>query len=183
MSARYSRLSQSFHWITAVLVLAAFTLGPGGSEQHVYAASRDAARQWHESLGLLVLALTVPRLIWRSVQSGDPVSAGTGWADLAARIGHRLLYGMLLAVPLTAILGAWLQGHPLTLLAGVQVAPRLALQHTLGSGVATVHTWLGDALLWLAGAHAGAALAHHWLLRDDVLLRMLPAAAARHLRR
>ena len=183
MNPRYSGISQSFHWLTAILVLVAFTLGPGGSEQRVYDASHDLSRQWHESLGMLVLALTLLRLLWRSAEGRVPSHAGSGLGDRAARIVQWLLYAMLFAVPLTAVAGAWLQGHPLTLLAGWQIAPQLALQHALGNGVATVHTWLGDALLWLAGAHAAAAIAHHALLHDDVLVSMLPRALARHLGR
>jgi cytochrome b561 len=84
------------------------------------------------------------------------------------------LYVLLFAVPLTAITGAWLEGHPLTLLGGVAIAPWLAESHASGAQIAEIHTWLGDAILWLAGLHALAALAHHFLLRDGVLLSMLP---------
>ncbi|WP_410522846.1 cytochrome b, partial [Parvimonas micra] len=37
-----------------------------------------------------------------------------------------------------------------------------------------VHGWLGDTLMWLAGAHAVAALYHHFVRRDGVLASMLP---------
>jgi cytochrome b561 len=54
------------------------------------------------------------------------------------------------------------------------VGPLLAESHALGSRIAEVHTWLGDAILWLAGAHAAAGLYHHYFLKDDVLRSMLP---------
>jgi cytochrome b561 len=87
---------------------------------------------------------------------------------------HVALYLLLFALPLTAISGAWLEGHPVTLLAGVQIAPLLPLAHDLGATVARIHTWLGDAILWVAGLHALAALFHHWVLKDDVLVSMAP---------
>ena len=37
-----------------------------------------------------------------------------------------------------------------------------------------VHGVLGDALMWLAGFHALAALYHHFVLKDGVLRAMLP---------
>ena len=77
--------------------------------------------------------------------------------------------------PLTAISGAWLEGHPLTLLGGVEVRPLLARSHNLGAWLANLHTWLGDTILWLAGLHALAALFHHFILKDGVLASMLPA--------
>jgi cytochrome b561 len=40
--------------------------------------------------------------------------------------------------------------------------------------MAVIHTWLGDAILWIAGVHAAAAFYHHFFLRDEVLRSMLP---------
>jgi cytochrome b561 len=77
-------------------------------------------------------------------------------------------------VPLTAISGAWLEGHALTLLGGVVIPAPIGKLHSLGASIAEVHTWLGDAILWLAGAHAAAGLFHHHVLKDGVLLSMLP---------
>ena len=62
----------------------------------------------------------------------------------------------------------------LPILGGVTVAPPLHESHALGAKIAEVHTWLGDTILWLAGAHAVAGLYHHYVLKDGVLLSMLP---------
>lgn len=40
--------------------------------------------------------------------------------------------------------------------------------------IARIHSWLGDAILWLAGFHALAGLYHHIVLKDGVLVSMLP---------
>ena len=91
-----------------------------------------------------------------------------------AGVVQAALYVLLFAVPLTAITGAWLEGHALTLLGGAMVPPPLAESHELGASLAEVHTWLGDAILWLAGVHAAAGLLHHYVLKDGVLRSMLP---------
>lgn len=96
------------------------------------------------------------------------------WMHVLSKVVHGMLYFLLLAVPLTAISGAWLEGHPLTFLGNVRVAPMIAEAHDLGSTIASIHTWLGDAILWIAGGHAAAALYHHFILRDTVLRKMLP---------
>jgi len=85
-----------------------------------------------------------------------------------------VLYLLLFAVPLTAIAGAWLEGHPLTLLAGIEISPRLGMAHGAGALISELHGLLGDALLWLAGMHAIAALYHHYILGDAVMDSMLP---------
>jgi cytochrome b561 len=91
----------------------------------------------------------------------------------AARLVQALLYVLLVTVPVTGITGAWLEGHPVTWLGG-DIGPWLSESHSLGKQVASAHGWLGDAILWVAGLHAAAALYHHFLLRDGVLLSMLP---------
>jgi cytochrome b561 len=170
---RYSGVAQSFHWATAILVLIAFIYGPGGSEQRVYSAARDFDRQLHETLGLTVLTLVALRLLWRAFDTRpDPDTAR--WMTIVARATHVALYLLLFAVPFTAIAGAWLEGHPLTLLGKIEVAPALPLAHDRGAIVARIHTWLGDTILWVAGFHALAALFHHFVVGDDVLASMLP---------
>ena len=170
----YSPIAQTIHWLTAVLVLVAFIYGPGGSEQRVYMPSRDFDRQLHETLGLCVFALLVIRLVWRALGSRPEPEPVARWMGLASKAVQGCLYLLLIAVPLTAITGAWLEGHPLTLLGGLKVAPLLNVSHDLGSQIAEIHTWLGDVILWLAGFHALAALFHHFVLRDGVLASMLP---------
>jgi cytochrome b561 len=85
------------------------------------------------------------------------------------------LYVLLFAVPLTAISGAWLEGHALTLLGGLAIPPATVESHELGAKIAEIHTWLGDAIMWVAGTHALAALIHHFILKDSVLRSMLPS--------
>ena len=173
-SSRYGSVTQIIHWLTAVLVLAAFILGPGGSELRVYLPARDFERQMHETLGLCVLALTLLRLVWRVLDKQPVPLEMPAWMQLMSKATHGGLYLLLLAVPVSAIVGAWLQGHPVTLLAGFEIAPKLAMSHDLGNTIAEVHGWLGDMIVWLAGLHAGAAIYHHVFLRDEVLVSMLP---------
>jgi cytochrome b561 len=171
---RYGAVSQAFHWLMAIVVLIAFIYGPGGREERVYSVARDFDRQLHETLGLTVLALAVLRLAGRAIAARPDPPAIPRWMDVASKAVQGLLYVLFFALPATAIAGAWLEGHPLTLLAGVQVGPWLAKSHDLGARIASIHTWLGDAIMWLAGAHALAAIFHHVVLRDGVLVSMLP---------
>lgn len=176
---RYSAPTQVLHWLTAVLVLLAFIYSPGGSEERVYSAARDFERQLHETLGLCVLSLVLLRILWRTVERRPEPPPVARWMRLTSGVVQAALYVLLFAVPLTAISGAWLEGHALTLLGGMAVPPPLVESHVLGAKIAEVHTWLGDVIIWLAGAHAAAGLFHHYVLKDDVLRSMLPHRNAR----
>jgi cytochrome b561 len=171
---RYGAVAQFFHWATAILVVAAFVYGPGGSEQQVYSLAKDFDRQAHETLGIAVFAIALIRLAWRGFDATPDAPTMPSWMSVSATVVHTMIYGLLLAIPLTAISGAWLEGHPLTFLGNVRVGPLLTEAHDFGSAIASIHRWLGDAILWVAGVHAAAALYHHFVLRDGVLRSMLP---------
>ena len=172
---RHSAPTRILHWLTAILVLVAFIYGPGGSEERVYSAAHDFDRQLHETLGLCVLALVVARILWRAIDAPPRLPLVARWLSSTASAVKAALYVLLFSVPLTAISGAWLEGHALTLLGGVEIAPALAEAHALGAKIAEIHTWLGDVIIWLAGAHAAGGLFHHYVLEDGVLRSMLPS--------
>lgn len=93
--------------------------------------------------------------------------------ELASRASQRALYARLFAVPATAILGAWFGGHPVTVYGLGAIGPYFG-SRDLGASLARIHGTFGDALMWVAGLHAAAAIYHHFFLRDGVLRSMLP---------
>jgi cytochrome b561 len=171
---RYSVAARVLHWLTAVLVVIAYIVSVGGREARVYAPANDVARGLHELLGLSVAALTVLRLVWRAAVAPPESPDVPAWMRLAARLGHWTMYALLLLVPATAIIGAWLEGHPLTVLAVGDIQPWLSPSHEVGAMLADLHGWLGNVLIWLAGIHAASALYHHFWRGDTVLRSMLP---------
>jgi cytochrome b561 len=179
-SARCDPLSRAFHWLTAIAVTIAFILGPGGFGRLMHQGVDPATRLdivWHESLGLLVLALTLLRLVWVALRPAKPRFEMAPWMHVLARLVHGALWVLLLALPATALLALGSESHPLTLLGGVRVDQ---LPWIAGSRLGELADWgdvhglLGDVIMWLAGLHAVAALFHHFVRRDGVLVAMLP---------
>jgi cytochrome b561 len=184
-TARYDTLSRVFHWLTAIVVTIAFILGPEGFGRLMRQGIDPATRSdivWHESLGIVVLVLTALRLVWVALRPPAPPFQMPGWMRLAGRLTHGALWAMLLALPVTAFLALGSEGHPLTLLGGVRVDRMAPIAE---SGIAKltdwgeVHGFLGDAIMWLAGLHAAAAIFHHVVLQDGVLSAMLPRRRSR----
>jgi cytochrome b561 len=171
---RYGAVAQLFHWLTAVLVGTAYFVSPGGSEQRVYSSAFDSARQTHETIGIVVFALVLLRISWRLLEPTPEAAPMAPWMKYSAGAAHFALYALLLAIPLTAISGAWLEAHPLTIFAIGNVEPMLPSVHNLGQSIAYTHAILGNVIIWLAGFHAAAALFHHYVLRDNTLTSMLP---------
>jgi cytochrome b561 len=171
---RYGVVTQLLHWLTVALVGTAYFVSPGGSEQRVYSAAFDTARQTHETIGILLFGLVLLRILWRLLEPTPEPPPMAPWMKLSASAAHLALYALLLAIPLTAIAGAWLENHPLTIFYIGNIGPMLSPVPGLGQSVAYIHTILGNVIIWLAGFHAAAALFHHYFLRDNILTSMLP---------
>ena len=171
---RYNAAARCFHWVTVLLVVIAYIVSVGGSETRVYSSANDFRRELHELLGLSVFVLTLVRMWCRAIFPPPNGPEMPTWMRFSARLGHWTIYALLVVVPVTAILGAGLEGHPLTVLAVGNIQTWLPQSPQLGLALATIHGWLGDALIWLAGFHAATALYHHYWRRDTVLRSMLP---------
>lgn len=173
---RWGHISIGLHWITAILIFGLAIVGlimtelPNSAfKMQVYAL--------HKSFGLTVLALTILRLAWRLLAGTPAALEGSRLQMLAAKTVHGLLYVLLIAMPLSGWLFNSASGFPLRWFNLVQL-PKLftgynpelkQLAHTLHeSGF-----YLLAAILLL---HAGAALYHHYVKKDDTLKRMIGKA-------
>jgi cytochrome b561 len=178
--SRYDAISQVFHWLTAIVVTIAFILGPERFGRLMRDGVDPATRSdivWHESLGILVLVLTLLRLLWLAVRPAAPQIAMAGWMRATSKLAHVALWVLLLALPVTAILALGSEAHPLTLLGGVRIDRMPAIADSAIAKLADwgdVHEFLGNTIMWLAGLHAAAAICHHVVLKDGVLSAMLP---------
>lgn len=99
----YGLVSQAIHWLTALLMVSIVALGLYSSSLP-RAGLRENVLLVHKSLGLLIIALTVLRLVWMaySPARSDPARYKP-WERHAARLGHGLLYLILLVMPLSGI--------------------------------------------------------------------------------
>jgi cytochrome b561 len=173
MNHKYHPLSQIIHWLTAILVVIAFVLGPEDVDESDN-PSLDLGLQTHETLGLAVFGLTVLRLLWTLFSQRPLAVPMAAWMRTISKVLQGSLYLLLIAVPLTAILGTWLEGNVLSLLDNVTITSPLSTSENLGEFLLELHPTLADTLLILAGIHAAAALFHHFILKDLVLATMLP---------
>ena len=177
---RYDAVSRMFHWLTAIAVVAAFVLGPEGFGKLMRQGVDPATRLdivWHETLGVAIFALTGLRLLWSVMRPAAPQFAMASWMRWASKAMHVALWALLIATPLAALLALGSEAHPLTLLGGVRVEQMPWIADSALAALADwgdVHGLLGDAIVWLAGLHALAGLLHHFMLKDGVLLSMMP---------
>lgn len=175
--------AKALHWLVAVLVLGLVAVG----FSMVWLVS-DLGRkfelyQLHKSFGVLVLALVLLRLFWRRLNPVVPALPGNlrPWERTAALFTHRGFYVLLLLMPITGWLTA--SASPLgipTSVFGLFTLPNpVGPNATVESVLSFAHATLAVVLVLLLALHVGAALKHHFVLRDDVLARMLPVHGSR----
>lgn len=176
--ARYDAVARTLHWATAVLVLLQFPLAvymTGFVE--AYSQAQFLLYGLHKSIGVTVLALVALRLAWRLVSPPPPLPASMpAWERGAAHAGHATLYLLLVAQPLLGLLHGFASGFPTVLFFLVTLPSPFAADKALTDLFGTAHAYLGWAFLAVVALHVAAALRHHFLLKDEVLSRMLPGA-------
>jgi cytochrome b561 len=172
----YDRVMRAIHWVTLFLVTGAFAAIWTADPQLVGRDNAQVIVQIHRSLGLTVCALTIFRLAWRWHARIPPLPDDLPLVQRwAARTNEALIYVLLLAQPIVGLLYSNSYGVRVNLFLLVQLPTVIARDPALGETLGALHNFLGYSLLALIGAHASAALFHHFVRRDDVLNAMLPS--------
>jgi cytochrome b561 len=174
-ATRYPSSAIAIHWMVLLLIVAAYACillrenYPRGSEL------REALKVWHFSLGLTILAITALRVVLRSfLWDMPPITPPVPpWLTIPAAAAHAALYVLLLAMPIAGWLILSAEGDPIRFW-GVDLPALMAPNKELAEQIKEIHETGGTVGYVLIGAHALAALAHHYLFEDNTLVRMLP---------
>ncbi|MFZ5757210.1 MAG: cytochrome b [Pseudomonadota bacterium] len=170
---RWGAIAQLFHWLMFLLILGAWFAVeshedfPKGSEERA---------QWmmiHKALGTTVFFLVWFRLSARIGQA-TPAAIGAASQQFIARFVHVGLYAVMIAMPMTGLLASQYFGRPVSWFGLFEIPVFLGEHKDLGKQLMEIHEGLWSALVALVLLHAGGALYHHIVQRDDVLKRMLP---------
>ena len=183
-SERYGIVAIFFHWVIAGIIFVQLWIGFWMGDLAKGSFDRFQALQWHKSVGLTILILSVARLAWRLMNPAPPAPPHLRPLERQlARAAHYGLYFLIIAVPLAgwATVSASPLGLP-TSLYGVIDWPHIplladatdkkAVEHLMHE----IHEALVFSLIGLFLLHILAALRHQYLLKDNVVARMLPWA-------
>ena len=178
---RYGPVAIALHWLTALAVAGLMVVGEVMTGLAKGSSLKFTLYQWHKSVGITVLLLTLLRLGWRLAHRPPPPTGLASWERQGAAVVHAVLYGLLLALPLLG--WAAVSASPLnipTVLFGVVPWPHLpgfaALvdRAALAEVLEDVHSDGASIMMLVACLHILAALWHHFYRKDEVLLRMTP---------
>jgi cytochrome b561 len=172
---RYGSVTKSLHWLTALLVIGLLAVG-------LYMAdlpnSPDKLKIYglHKSFGITVLSLTFCRILWHIIsKKPGPVETLKPWEKHLSKALHAFLYIFLVAMPLTGWLRSSAGNFPVSFF-GLFALPNLvAPDKEMTEIFKELHETIGTLIMITVGLHIAAALKHHFIDKDTVLKRMLPA--------
>lgn len=171
---RYGSLSIAMHWLMLALLVAVYAcielreIYPKGSDP------REALKQWHFMLGLSVFMLLWVRLVVRMLGPVPRIEPPIGhWQQRLAIWMHLALYAFMLAQPLLGWLILSGEAKPIPFF-GLELPALMSPSEARAESVEEIHETLGTIGYYLIGLHTVAALFHHYIQRDNTLVRMLP---------
>lgn len=170
MSRHYDSASRLLHWLSAVLIVSVFAAALI-QEEMPRGDARTLVLALHIFVGSGFLVLVILRGGWALLRPKPVEIPMPGWMSASSRIVHASLYALMLAVPLAGIWLYGVRGRPSALLNVTM--PSLFQKNDAMRGIAgEIHELLAYALIAFALLHIGAALYHHFILKDGILERM-----------
>jgi cytochrome b561 len=168
----YDGMAIALHWAAALLVIANFALAQTWG--WFAKPTRGLMEDTHMSFGVLLTVLIGARIVWRLIPGHQISSLEAGWVRLASKGTHYLLYVLLIAEATLGFAFRWGAGRPMAFFS-TGIAPLIGeMGQPLRHQLREFHEWIGWAIIIFALLHALAALYHHYVLKDRVLVRMLP---------
>lgn len=170
---RYDPITIALHWLVVGLVAAQW-IGGRTIDWFPKGELRIDARSVHILVGAILAAAIALRVYWKLFRAAKPPAATGDRLDAAARTAH---WGLLLTVGAVAALGLVLEGLRGDSLFNLARLPALGSfsppeRHATANQITDWHALAANALLVFAALHAGAALVHQFIIKDDVLRRM-----------
>jgi len=165
---------QILHWLTVIFLSIQVWLAYLASDLPL-GMEKLALLARHKSFGMLLLALTITRLIWRRFTVAPIGDASENiFQRRLARGNHCLLYILLLGIPLSGWLMSSARGFSVSVFGLFQLPDLIHKDDAIFGFLVLTHKYLFYGLLALVVVHISAALTHHLVKKNGVLLRMLP---------
>ena len=176
----YGALTKIFHWSIAALFalqyVSAAIMRRTSDGLTTFGVTQDNYYNWHKSLGLVALAVTVARLLNRRAGALPPWAPSlTKVEKLIIHRAEQLLYAAMLIMPLSGFVYVMAGGFGVRLFGVVDLPNAIGAVPWLAAMAKWVHVASAMLLLLPLGAHLGLVLGHHFGLRDRIINRMLPA--------
>ena len=173
-SSSYGWISILLHWLVALGVFGLFGLGLYMVELSYYDPWYRKAPNLHKSIGLTLFGLLLLRVIWRKINQVP--AALPGWSNVEKKLSHWvhiLLYVLILATMVAGYLISTADGRGIEVFGWFEVPALLPPVKGMEDVAGEVHEYLAWSVLGMVAIHLLGALKHHFVDKDNTLLRMI----------
>ena len=173
-ATRYDTVAILLHWLVALLII-----GVGGIALAFGYGPRAMRPFWlnlHGTIGVVMFAIIIVRVLWRIWHTPPALPVRTQrFVVLVSEGFHHLMYGLMLAIPTLGLISfIW---HARIFDFGLfRVVPGIVADRAIYHPTQNLHVWLAYGMMAAFVVHVLAALWHQFILRDDLISRMLPGA-------
>ncbi|PKH06055.1 cytochrome b [Moritella sp. Urea-trap-13] len=171
----YGWIAILLHWVMALAIFGMFGLGLYMVELTYYDAWYKGSLDLHKSIGILLLGLLLLRTLWRGINI-NPDSAdqhASKFEVTSAHLVHLGLYLLMFTLMLSGYLISTADGRGISVFELFTI-PAIPFSVDNQEDIAgQIHEILAWALVLLAGVHALAAIKHHFINKNNTLVRML----------
>ncbi|MCC9596966.1 MULTISPECIES: cytochrome b [unclassified Rubrivivax] len=169
--ARYDAVAVAFHWLLALAIVGAFCVGVYMADLPL-SPTRLKLYNWHKWAGVLILAASAARLLWRLAHRPPADLPGPAWQQRAAHAVHWALYALFFAVPLSGWAYSSAAGFPIVLFGVLPLPDFVAADRAFAETIKPLHGLLAYTLATVVVLHVAAAVKHQFIDRDGLLERM-----------
>jgi cytochrome b561 len=170
---RYDNVAIALHWLLALMITVSFCVGVTMADMPL-SITRLKLFNYHKWAGIVILALSGFRLLWRLTHRPPADLPAPAWQQRAARGAHRALYVLFFAVPLAGWAYSSAAGFPVVVFGVVPLPDFVPVSRALAGVLKSLHGTLAYTLAGVVVIHVGAALKHRFVDRDGLLERMTP---------
>jgi len=172
---QFSNTAKVLHWAVAALIVSQYVLAKlaENAKYNDRILEQLALLANHKSVGITILGLALVRLLYR-LKTPAPVHPSTmpSWQRTVSTVSHCLLYGFLFAMPISGWLMSSAKAYSVSWFNLIALPDFVAPNENLAEQLHAVHHYLAEALFVVAVIHILAAVKHHYIDKDDVLIRM-----------
>lgn len=170
----YTKTAISLHWLIALSIAIVFGVGIYMHELPL-SPHKLQIYAYHKWAGITIFLLVLFRLTWRFLHTPPPFpETMLQWEKQIAYLVHFILYFLMLAIPLSGWLMSSAAGFSVVLFGIIPLPDLVAKNKELADILKQVHFFLNMSLFLLVFLHISAAVKHHFIVKDDVLVQMLP---------
>jgi len=171
----FGTIAKTFHWLIALGIVGMLAVGlimadmaPSPTKMMLYGL--------HKSTGVVILLLVIIRLTWRFANPVPQLPRSLHpLHHHAAKLSPLALYTFMFLMPLSGFTLSQAAGYPIDVYGLFTMPTLLSKDHDIAKTAVMIHKYGAYTLIGILALHISAAFYHHFILKTNVLKRMLPS--------